>query len=305
MQVVKKTPAKVNLSLLVGPKDQEGFHELFTVFAPVDVYDQIDIVLEARPAGGGPVELKVKCRAAEGESNLAAKALRALEEKSGWVFHGRIDIEKHIPVGAGLGGGSSDAGAALLAGVQALTEAGGPAPDHDGQVALARTVGADVAFFLDPRPAIGRGIGEILEPIELPQLALVLVLSARHLSTERVYKAFDETQFLGNRSVFDYRAGEVEKRWRQVGSAEQVARLMENDLEKTVYGLIPTILTDRELVTREGALAALVSGSGPTLVGLCASAEKAQELVERMKVRGFQAQAVSIVRGEASGPRRG
>jgi 4-diphosphocytidyl-2-C-methyl-D-erythritol kinase len=156
-----------------------------------------------------------------------------------------------------------------------------------------------VAFFLDPKPAIGRGIGEILEPIELPDLALVLVLSARHLSTERVYKAFDETQLLGNRSVFDYRSGEAEKRWRQVGSADQVARLMENDLEQTVYGLIPTLLNDREIVVREGALAALVSGSGPTLFGLCASPDRAQELVERMTVRGFQAQTVSVVRRAA------
>jgi len=299
MQAIKKAPAKVNLSLLVGPKDQEGLHELFTVFAPVDLYDQLDIALEARPAGGAAAELKVKCRVAEGELNSASKALRALEQETGWTFAGRVEIEKHIPVGAGLGGGSSDAAAALLAGVDALTEAGGPVPSRERQVALARGVGADVAFFLDPRPAIGRGIGEILEPIDLPALALVLVLSARHLSTERVYKAFDETQLLGNRSVFDYRATEAEKRWRHVEGADQVARLLENDLEKTVYGLIPTLLTDRELVTREGAMAALVSGSGPTLFGLCASADKAQELVERMTVRGFTAQTVAVAPGKA------
>jgi 4-diphosphocytidyl-2-C-methyl-D-erythritol kinase len=294
MQASKKAPAKVNLCLLVGPKDQEGFHELFTVFAPVDLYDQLDIALEARPAGGSTAELKVKCRAAEGESNLAAKALRALEQETGWFFAGRVEIEKRIPVGGGLGGGSSDAATAFLAGVDALAEAGGPVPSRERQVALARGVGADVAFFLDPRPAIGRGIGEMLEPIDLPELALVLVLSARHLSTERVYKAFDETQFLGNRSVFDYRAGEAEKRWRQVEGPEQVARLLENDLEQTVYGLIPTLLTDRELVTREGAMAALVSGSGPTLFGLCSSSDKAQELVERLTVRGFMSQTAAV-----------
>jgi 4-diphosphocytidyl-2-C-methyl-D-erythritol kinase len=236
----------------------------------------------------------VKCRAAEGESNLAAKALRALEQETGWFFAGRVEIEKRIPVGGGLGGGSSDAATAFLAGVDALAEAGGPVPSRERQVALARGVGADVAFFLDPRPAIGRGIGEMLEPIDLPELALVLVLSARHLSTERVYKAFDETQFLGNRSVFDYRAGEAEKRWRQVEGPEQVARLLENDLEQTVYGLIPTLLTDRELVTREGAMAALVSGSGPTLFGLCSSSDKAQELVERLTVRGFMSQTAAV-----------
>ena len=285
--------------MLVGPKDEEGRHELFTVFAPVDIYDELKIKLEARPAGGFEGNVLVKCRAAEGESNLATKALRGLERLSGWVFDGRIEIEKHIPVGAGLGGGSSDAATALLAGVQTLVEAGGPVPDRGQQLALAREVGADVAFFFDPRPAIGRGIGEILEPIDLPELCLVAVSSGRHLSTERVYGAYDSAQPFAGRSVFDYRAGEAQKRWGQVQDVGQVARLLENDLENTVYTLIPTLLTDRELLVREGAMAALVSGSGPTLFGLCASSDKAEELTQRMVFRGFKAQLATVPRGVA------
>ncbi len=299
MEAVRKTPAKVNLCLLVGPKNDEGFHELFTVFAPVDLFDTLDIKLSARPADGAAGDLKVKCRAADGESNLAFKALKVLEAETGWTFGGRIEIDKRIPVGGGLGGGSSDGACALLAGVEALAEAGGPAVAHDRQVALARQVGADVAFFLECRPAIGRGIGELLEPIELPDMALVLVMSERHLSTERVYRAFDEAQPFGNRSVFEYKAGEAAKRWRQTGDALQVARLLENDLEKTAYSLMPTLMNDRELVTREGALAALVSGSGPTLLGVCATVDKAEELAEKMVVRGFRAQRVSVLRGSA------
>ncbi len=297
MQVTKKAPAKVNLSLLVGPRDAGGMHELFTVFAPVDLYDQLEINLEACPAGWLEGDLRVKCRVDEGESNLATKALRALERHTGWVFTGRVEIDKRIPVGAGLGGGSSDAASALLAGVQALSEAGGPVPERAQLVALAREIGADVAFFLEPRPSIGRGIGEILEPIELPELSLVLVASERHLSTERVYKAFDDMQPFGNRAVFDFRADEAEKRWHQARDTGQVARLMENDLEKTVYGLIPTLLTDREVLVREGATAALVSGSGPTLYGLCASAEKAEEVARRMVRRGFKTHLATTSRG--------
>ncbi len=297
MEAVRKTPAKVNLCLLVGPKNDEGFHELFTVFAPVDLFDTLDIKLTARSADGTAGELKVKCRMAEGESNLAFKALKALEAETGWAFDGRIEIDKRIPVGGGLGGGSSDGACALLAGVEALAEAGGPVPDRERQRALARQVGADVAFFLDCRPAIGRGIGELLEPIELPGLALVLVMTDRHLSTQRVYRAFDEEQPFGNRSVFDYRAGEAAKRWRQIADASQVARLLENDLEKVAYRLMPTLMTDRELVTREGALAALVSGSGPTIFGVCASPDKAEELAEKMVVRGFRAQRVGLLPG--------
>jgi 4-diphosphocytidyl-2-C-methyl-D-erythritol kinase len=97
--------------------------------------------------------------------------------------------------------------------------------------------------------------------------------------------------------VFDYRAAEAAKRWRQAQDAGQVARMLENDLEKSAYRLMPTLMTDRELIVREGALAALVSGSGPTLYGVCASADKAGELAERMVVRGFKALPVSVRRG--------
>ncbi|MBN1320137.1 MAG: 4-(cytidine 5'-diphospho)-2-C-methyl-D-erythritol kinase, partial [Thermoleophilia bacterium] len=205
MQATKRTPAKVNLCLLVGPQQEDGRHRLFTVFAPIDLYDEVEFSLEARPAGGEPARVRVKCRDIADETNLVTKALAALESETGWVFTGRVQIEKRIPVSAGLGGGSSDAGAALLAGAQALVEAGGPALDRARLGAVARRVGADVAFFLDPRPAIGQGIGEILEPIELPELPLVLVPSHRHLSTERVYRAYDEQQPFDNRSVFEVR----------------------------------------------------------------------------------------------------
>jgi 4-diphosphocytidyl-2-C-methyl-D-erythritol kinase len=299
MEAVKKAPAKVNLCLLVGPKNEEGFHELFTVFAPIDLCDSLDIKLKARPAAGSAGDLKVKCRTADGESNLAFKALKILEAETGWAFDGRIEIEKRIPVGGGLGGGSSDGACSLLAGLEALGEEGGPVFDHEQQVALARKVGADVAFFLQARPAIGRGIGELLEPIDLPELALVLVASARHLSTARVYGAFDEMQGLCGRQVFDYRATEAAKRWGQVQDAGQVARLLENDLEKSAFRLIPTLMNDRELVTREGALAALMSGSGPTIYGVCASIEKADELADRLLMRGFKARRVAVLQGVA------
>ena len=289
------TPAKVNLCLLVGPADDEGFHELFTVFAPVDLHDELQFNLTARPQEGTEGDLRVKCREAEGEENLAFQVLKALEAATDYAIDGRIEIDKKIPTGGGLGGGSSNAACALLAGMEALAEAGGPTLDSEAQVALARQVGADVAFFLTPGPAIGRGIGEILEPLELPELSLVLVMPNRRLSTERVYKTFDEIQPFGNRSVFEYRASEAAKKWQQVEDAAQVARLVENDLEESAYRLMPTLATDRELLIREGALAALVSGSGPTLYGVCSSADKAAELAERMVVRGFRALPVEVV----------
>lgn len=123
-------PAKVNLSLLVGPRDEAGYHEVFTVLASVGVYDDLEFRLTAGPAGEVSNEVDVECNTAPGWSNLAARALRALQDFTGWSFNGRVIIRKSIPVGAGLGGGSSDAAAALMAGVEALAEMGGPLPER-------------------------------------------------------------------------------------------------------------------------------------------------------------------------------
>jgi 4-diphosphocytidyl-2-C-methyl-D-erythritol kinase len=156
-----------------------------------------------------------------------------------------------------------------------------------------------VAFFLDAVPSIGRGIGEILEPLDLPEFSLVLVLSERHLATARVYGAYDAAMPFENRAVFEYRATEAEKRWHQVTEVAHVASLLENDLEKTSFSIIPNLVTDREILVREGAVAALMSGSGPTLFGLCSSRAGAEALADKMTIRGFKTHVVTVGRGVA------
>lgn len=296
MQATVQTPAKVNLCLLVGPRNEAGSHELFTIFAPVTVYDSIEFDLQTRPRDERPARLVVECRTASGEANLATQALRALEGHTGWAFEGRVVIHKGIPVGAGMGGGSSDAAAALKVGARAIAEAGGPALEPVELAALARDLGADVPFFLNPVPSTGRGIGEILTPIEIPELPIVLVYFDRLLSTARVYRTFDVLRPVESQAVFDFRSSQAAKRWRLAGDVTQVARLLENDLEQASFSLIPSLVNDREVLTREGAIAALMSGSGPTLFGLCETVAKAEELEEKMSVRGFSAKVAAIVR---------
>ncbi|MCE5253777.1 MAG: 4-(cytidine 5'-diphospho)-2-C-methyl-D-erythritol kinase [Actinomycetia bacterium] len=295
MNGTRRAPAKVNLGLLVGPRDDAGYHEIFTVFAPIDVYDELEFSLEAEDANGRPGALQVECSAAPGETNLAARALRALESHTGWTLSGRVAISKGIPVGAGLGGGSSDAAMALLAGAQALAEAGGPVPGRSELVGLARKLGADVAFFLDPAPAIGRGVGEILEPLALPQLWLVLVVFDRMLSTARVYRSLDVVRPAVSKAYFEHRADQAERRWRRVEDPAQAGRLLENDLEQAGFALVPSLADDKEALIREGALGALMSGSGPTLFGLCESVAAAQELARRLDARGLQTRVATVV----------
>jgi len=327
MRLTTRTPAKVNLSLIVGPRDEAGYHELFTVFVPVDIYDEITLALEVYPprgpaasatpavgpgaasevapatgsasfrASGGASararDLQVRCQALSGEANLAARALRALERRTGWKFRGVVDIEKGIPVAAGLGGGSSDAAAALLAGTQVLRAAGGPVLDRASMVAVARDIGADVAFFLDPRPSIGRGIGEILSTVEVGELCLVVITAAEPLSTARVYRAFAAARAPEEVDRFERRAAEAEQSWRRAPDVRKIARLMQNDLEKTVYDLMPGLRAGREALLAAGALAAQVSGSGPTLFGLYGSAAEAAEAAQALTEQGFRARPVT------------
>ncbi len=297
MHITTRAPAKVNLSLLVGPTGPSGYHEIFTVFVPVDVYDILSFTLEARPASGGPGELHVKAHAIEAEANIVAHALRALERHSGWVFTGRVTIDKGIPLAAGMGGGSTDAATALQVGARLLREAGGPAPSDEELRRLARGLGADVPFFLDPRPAIGRGIGELLEPLPLPELPLLLIFTDQLLSTAHVYREFDVQGVAEDPAAFVARSAEADQQWRQVKTVEDVTRLLRNDLEETSCNLMPGLCDAKDTLLQEGALGALMSGSGPTIYGVCASREEAEALCVKVSADGMNCRVARSLPG--------
>jgi 4-diphosphocytidyl-2-C-methyl-D-erythritol kinase len=287
MLITRSAPAKINLSLLVGPGGPSGYHEIFTVFVPVDVYDVLSFALEARPGGSGPGELQVKAHAIEAEANIVAHALRALERQTGWVFSGRVTIDKGIPLAAGMGGGSTDAAAALQVGADLICEAGGPALTDAEMRKLARGLGADVPFFLDPRPAIGRGIGDLLQPLPLPELPLVLIFTYQPLSTAHVYREFDLLNPAEDAAAFSARSAETEEQWRRVQGIGDVVKLLRNDLEETSCNLLPGLCDAKDIILEEGALGALMSGSGPTIYGVCGSAEDAEALCTKVSADGM------------------
>jgi 4-diphosphocytidyl-2-C-methyl-D-erythritol kinase len=319
VRVEMRVPAKVNLSLLVGPTRSDGYHELFSVFVPIDLYDDLEFDLTARRSGVGAGTLQVDCEVASGEANLAARALRSLQRATGWVLDGRIAIRKGIPVGAGLGGGSADAAAALRAGAEAIVAAGGSAPDEHTLLTLAREVGADVPFFLRPRPSVARGVGDVLEPLALPPLPLVLVFHQHQLSTVSVYQTYD--RLTGGRSgaptegtaptgeasdsprelrEFQERAGAAEALWRALadewnaGRLESgrltlaIAGLLENDLETASFHLLPSLREAKAALLGKGVRGAVMSGSGPTLLGVCPTRDEAEESSRRLGLRGYR-----------------
>ncbi len=174
-------PAKINLFLDIVGKRADGFHEIETVMVPIDLGDRLRV--------SGAPELTVVANRADvpnGEANLAHRIVRAAESVFGRPLAARIEIEKHLPPGSGLGAGSSDAAAALRA-VLALHSLEVPV---EVQESIAARVGSDTAFFVRGRPALCTGRGEQVRPISAPQpLWLVLVLGAPPAPTKEVYAA--------------------------------------------------------------------------------------------------------------------
>ena len=319
MHLIAKAPAKVNLCLLVGPGRSDGYHELFSVFAPLDMHDELLFTLEVGDQGGAPGALDVSCPALDDDSlcgpNLVERALRALEGITGRAIEGEVQIGKAIPIGAGLGGGSSDAAVALKAGARLLAEEGGIVLDEVALHHIARGLGADVPFFLGHGPALGRGIGDLLEPVSLPVIPLVVLLPEEVLGTAEVYKTYDGLVEAQDLETFSSRAAGAQEAWRGLASewsghdmaeaalsevVEYIAARLENDLELASFNLLPHLAERKQDLLDAGAAGALMSGSGPTVFGLCRSLEEAQAVCRALQALGCSARCAVTVTGASA-----
>jgi 4-diphosphocytidyl-2-C-methyl-D-erythritol kinase len=237
----------------LGPTREDGRHELVTLFQSLSLAD----VVELEVAGA---EDRVVCPGVEGE-NLAARALAALRAR-GWDGPAvEVSIEKRIPVAAGMAGGSADAAAALRL---AMAVAPGRAEEVD---AIAAGLGADVPSQLMPGVALGTGAGELVEHFEpLAEHAYVVVPSEFELSTPDVFREAD-------RLGLPRSGGELSERYDALvdvvkPGSRLPAELMINDLEPAAVSLCPSISQTLAAVREAGAEIAMVSGSGPTVVGI-------------------------------------
>jgi 4-diphosphocytidyl-2-C-methyl-D-erythritol kinase len=243
---MKRGPAsaKVNLALVVGPPRDDGKHEVLTVLQRIDLVDRIE--LHEAP------ELRVEGFEAD---TLARTALRELARSAGVDPGWRVRIDKKIPVAAGLGGGSSDAAAAIRLANETLDE---PLP-HEELRRIAARVGADVPFFLADGPQLGSGDGSELTPLDLPQDFWVVVLlprGAAKSSTADVYAAFDARKDVAG---FAERRQTLLDGLAQVERPRDLAALPPNDLVSSPLA---------EALRAAGAFRADVSGAGPALYGL-------------------------------------
>jgi 4-diphosphocytidyl-2-C-methyl-D-erythritol kinase len=249
--------AKINLALVVGPRREDGYHEVATVLQRIDLVDRIEI----EPAH----EVRVTGFA---DDTLVRRALDAMEAETG--LRCRARIEKRIPVAAGLGGGSSDAATALALANELL-----PRPlSRERLHALAVQLGSDVPFFLTDGPQLATGTGTELEPLELPQdfwIVLVLPRDVRKRSTADVYGAFAAAD-----GFEDRRAGLLATLER-VRRPTDLAALPPNDLAAS-----PVV----DELHAAGAFRADVSGAGPTVYGLFMREGDAAAAARALRGRG-------------------
>jgi 4-diphosphocytidyl-2-C-methyl-D-erythritol kinase len=267
--MIVRAPAKLNLCLYLGPARADGLHELRSLFCPLAISDRIEV----GPAGGDADE--VVCQGVQGP-NLVAVALEALRAR-GWQSPPlRVEIEKRIPVAAGLGGGSADAAAVLrlAAGeLKALDE-------------LAFGLGADVPSQLEPAFALVAGAGEVVEPLPAPgEFAVVVVPDEQGLDTGAVYAQADALGLGRSAEELDELTGRLRAAAASGASPLDYTDLLVNDLEQAAVSLRPEIAEVLAALEEAGAARALVSGSGPTAVGLFADIAEADAAASALPPR--------------------
>lgn len=274
-------PAKINLGLEVLRRRADGFHDINTLFAAITLADRVTI----RTGEPGRIGCRVPAMPwlENDPTNLCVRAAALLRDAMGRTDLGvEIELEKRIPVGAGLGGGSSDA-AAVLRGAPLLWEV---APSETMLMELGARLGSDVPFFLRGGIALGRSRGELLEPVELlPPFHLLLLFPGIHVSTPWAYRAVAR---IDERPATDL----VSTLRRGIDDPEILRRELVNDFEAPVFHEHPVLVSLKERLYARGALYAAMSGSGSTIFGLFADhagAEHARGEFEDMKsaVAGF------------------
>ncbi len=250
--------AKINLSLLVLNKRQDGFHDLRTVFQTISLADTLDI--EFTPGRGRKVELE---SALDIPDNLVARAANLLMDECKIRGHVRFRLNKAIPMGGGLGGGSSNAAAVLLA----LPVLAGIRAARDQLAEVAAQLGSDVPFFLHGGTALGIGRGTELYPLpEVPESPTLVVAPGIHVSTPEAYSAL-------NRGLTDAsRPGILNSLqafvWRSGDSAPAETWKSDNDFETVVFRQFPLLSAIKRKLLRAGATPALMTGSGSALFGI-------------------------------------
>lgn len=262
-------PAKINTILRVTGTRPNGYHDLEMIMVPLTFGDTITVTSQPAEMHTIVVTCSDSTLACD-ESNLCYRAAAALQPLSALPQAMSIHIEKHTPIGAGLGGGSSDAASVLVA-LNELWGLGLNAPQL-GEYGV--RLGADVPFFCYGVPALCEGIGEKITPLtKFPKLSILLVNPGIHVPTPSIYGAYD-LELTPPKS-----RGSCPKLFEGL---QEVAATLENDLQGVAEKIHPIIGSIRHELVNHGAVAAQMSGSGPTVFGIFASRDQAEQTAKKM-----------------------
>jgi 4-diphosphocytidyl-2-C-methyl-D-erythritol kinase len=260
-----ESPAKVNLRLEILKKRADGYHEIRTVLQKISLLDTIHFSLKR----GKGISIKAdRPDLPTGRSNLVYKAIQSMMKESDYQGGIHVEIEKKIPLGAGLGGGSSNAATTLMAMNQLLKLN----LSMKKLMQKGLEIGADVPFFLLEGSAIGSGIGERLKKIELPALCYVLIYPNFEVSTKWAYQNFVLTNQRIHCNLHKF-----------LKNSEGIPRILFNHLESVVLEKYPQINTMKKMLYSVGALGAQMTGSGPTVFGLFQNEKNTEEAYVRIK----------------------
>lgn len=279
VSVVVRSPAKVNVQLSVGPLRKDGYHELISVFQALSLHDVITAAagdgITLTMSGEGTKSLPVD------DENLAVRAARLLAEHVGIEPNVALHIEKSIPIAGGMAGGSADAAGTLVA-CDSLWQTG---LAREELAEIAARLGSDVPFALYGGNAIGRGRGEQITPVlGKGRFHWVLALADRGLSTPEVYRRLDELR--ADASVPEPEVSEALIQALRSGDAHHLADALHNDLQPAALSLRPALRRLLDAGEEYGALAGIVSGSGPTCAFLTRDEEHALDVAVALTASG-------------------
>ncbi|HQR30725.1 MAG TPA: 4-(cytidine 5'-diphospho)-2-C-methyl-D-erythritol kinase [Anaeromyxobacteraceae bacterium] len=274
MRLSCPAPAKVNLVLRVGPPRADGYHDILSLFAPLDLADEVRVTVRSRPGS-------VTCRCPgrpdlDGPGNLAARAAVALRDRLGRREGVDVLVVKRIPVVAGLGGGSADAAAVLRCLARAWR-----VRDRRLLAEVALSIGSDVPFFLGPGPAWVGGRGERLRPVPLATRHLVLLYPS---DPELAIRAGEAYAWL-----------DADRGDRMPRRGKPSASHPENDLMDPCLRRRPALAVLRARLAESGAAAPIMSGSGPTVFGVFPGARAARAAAGRLAARGSGQPGVEVI----------
>jgi 4-diphosphocytidyl-2-C-methyl-D-erythritol kinase len=265
-----KTPAKINLGLNVISRRDDGYHNIETIFYPVDLFDSITFKKSSNFIfNTDNTELKGK------PDNLIIKAKKLLEEATKKEMNVHINLEKKIPIGAGLGGGSSDAASSLL-GLNNLYNLN---LDFDKLFELALILGSDVPFFLNPKPCYASSRGEKLEMRKLKiNYPILVVNTGIHISTKWAYS---------NITPKTPKFSLINLTQEYLDAPDKLSGILRNDFEEIVFKNYPELKKLKDELNETGSLFTLMTGSGSTLFSIFKDNSSAEKIKEKLEMKYF------------------